>query len=274
MELDISSIFTFTSYKKYLSNVIKRNSKIRGLYKILSEAANCQRSYLSQVMRQDGKIQLTPDQALGISRFLLHSAKERDYFLLLVDYERAASKELKELLQNKISFTQKELQDLTNLLERPKEDDHEMLIKFYSTWMYSYIHILTSISEYQSVEAIAKKSNLSVESALNILIELEDIGLVFRESGLWKHSGRQLHLDSQSALICNNHNNWRQQAILDAQLKQTIDAVHFSGVYSISKSDYAHIKTQILECLKAVNTKALSSGAEEVIVFCCDLFRK
>ncbi|NUM56980.1 MAG: DUF4423 domain-containing protein [Bdellovibrionaceae bacterium] len=274
MDIKSVNIFDFVDYKRFLASLIGVNGRRRGLYKELAMAANCQPSYLSQVMRKGSKIQLTPDQTLGIAQMLLLSPKERDYFLYLVDYERASSKELKGLLSEKIKSMQKSSLDIGNILDRPKSENQESLVKFYSSWLFSYIHILTSIPEFQSTESISQKINLPGEATLNILSELENMGLVKREKGLWLHSGRHLHVDAESTLVGNHHNNWRQQAMLDTQLKNSIESVHFSGVYSVSKSDFSKIKTLVLESLKNLNALAISSGTEEVVVFCCDLFKK
>lgn len=274
MNIKYLNIFDFVDYKKFLAAIFKHNSNIRGLYKLMANASNCQPSYLSQVMRKGSKIQLTPDQAMGVSQFLLLAPKERDFFLLLVDYERASSQDLKKLLLSKIKSIQKNSLDIGNILERPKLEDQEALVKFYSSWIYSYIHILTSIPEFQSTDSISKKINLPIETTLRLLSDLENMQLVTRDNAAWKHSGKQLHIDAKSTLVGNHHNNWRQQALLDAQLNNSLETVHFSGVYSISKSDYSKIKSQLLECLKNINDSALSSGTEEVIVFCCDLFPK
>lgn len=274
MDFKSKNIFDFVRYKSFLSAVVKQNKNRRGMYKEMANSANCQPSYLSQVMRKDSKIQLTPDQALGISKYLFLSPKERDYFLILVDLERAASKELQKLLHDKAEVIRRSALDIGNILDRPKLDNHNALVKFYSNWLYSYIHVLTSIPEFQNTESIANKISLPVETTMILLSELEEMGLVLREHGQWKHSGQQLHIEAKSPLALHNHNNWRQQSLLNAQLNNSLETVHFSGVYSISKSDYSKIKSHVLDCLKNVNSSALASGAEEVIVFCCDLFER
>lgn len=274
MNLKYVNIFDFLGYKQFLSVFLKMNNSQRGLSKEMAKAAKCQPSYLSQVMRKGSKIQLTPDQAFGISQLLLLSPKERDYFLYLVDFERASTKDLKDMLSEKIRSLQKTSLDIGNMLERPRVENQELLVKFYSSWIYSYAHILTSIPEFQTTESISKKVNLSVEATINLMVELENMGLVNRERGAWVHSGKQLHVDAESVLVGNHHNNWRQQALLDAQLRNSAASIHFSGVYSISKLDFSKIKSQILDCLKNVNLAALNSGTEEVVVYCCDFFKK
>ncbi|MBN8536903.1 MAG: TIGR02147 family protein [Deltaproteobacteria bacterium] len=274
MEIKTINIFSFIEYKKFLTAVFKLNNKIRGMYKMMAAAANCQASYISQVMRRGSKVQLTPEQAFGVSQFFLLSPKERDYFLLLVDLERAAPGPLKKLLTEKVKSIQSNALEIGNILERPMIENKEELVRFFSTWMYSYIHILTSIPEYQSTEAISKKVNISVDSVLSILSDLENMNYIQRENGLWKYSGKLGHIDAKSRFIGNHHNNWRQQALLDVQLNPSPESVHFTGVYSISSSDYVKIRSCVLECLKEVNSIALSSGTEEVIIFCCDFFKK
>lgn len=266
------NVFQYEDYKKFLTSILKENRHLRGLQKVLSDAANCQASYLSQVLKKGSKVQLTPDQAFGISNNIFLNSKERDYFLLLVDYQRASSSAYKNSILSKINILKKTSGEIAQILSRPKVESHEDLAVFYSSWIYAYVHIAISIKEYQNVENLSRKMNFSIEKTLQILSKLESMGLAIFESGLWKHSGRQLHLPAESAYICNHHNNWRQQALLDVQEQRNSESIHFSGIYSISKADYQRLQNLITEELKNINKIALNSGTEELIVFCCDFF--
>lgn len=264
-------LFHYIDYKKFLSSLLNKNKTQRGLAKKIAEAANCQPSYLSQSLHT--KVQLTQDQAHGISRFLKMDPEEREYFLTLVDYARSGSADHKDYLKQKITLIQEEQNNLNKKLKRPVPKDVESLSQYYSVWLYSYVHILTSIPEYQTLESISKKILLTQDSTFQILSFLEKINLVHREGPLWKHSGNEFHLDTKSSLVTYHHNNWRSEAVKDAQNKNT-NHVHYTGVYSISKKDYPQLKDLVVETVKKFSDCASKSGTEEVVIFCCDLFYK
>lgn len=266
------NVFNFKDYKTYLKRFFEENKKQRGLSKRMAEAANCQPSYLSQVLST--KAQLTMDQALGAAIFLNFNSAEQDYFLLLVNYERAVTKELQQALKNKITKIQEEQSDIGKKLSRTPPVNSEAMVKYFSSWLYSYIHLLTSIEAYQTLEAIAQKVFLPKEETLNYLQELENLNLVHKDGMRWIHTGKEIHIDSKSSLITYHHQNWRSQSMINAQKGMDVDSIHFSGVYSISKKDFAPIKEKITSLLKEVNQAATQSGSEEIAIFCCDYFRK
>jgi plasmid maintenance system antidote protein VapI len=90
------SIFVFNSYKPILRQYLRAKGK-RGALSRAAEALNCQRSYLSRVMNSE--LHLTPDQAFMLARFWKLPHQEREYFQLLVEHERASTREYKEELQ-------------------------------------------------------------------------------------------------------------------------------------------------------------------------------
>jgi len=267
----ITTVFGYISYKKFLRAYLQENRNIRGLSKKIAESAKCQPSYFSQALNT--KIQLTIDQAYGITRFLNFSDTEKNYFLMMVEYERAVTKELAEYFLDKIKEVQKANQDIGTRLNKAQAKNIDFLATYYSNWIYIYIHILTSIPVYQKIEAIASKLNFSKELTLNFLLQLEKANLVIKEGDRWQHSGQQWHLEKDSVFIGLHHLNWRNQAVANSQLK-SIDALHFSGLYTISKGDMSLLKEKILNYIKEINDTCLKSGSEEVVIFCCDLFTK
>lgn len=265
------SLYNYKDYKKYLRDTISSTLNSRGLMKKWAESANCHPSYLTQALKTH--VQLTQDHAVGIAESLNLSEFERDYFLLLVDHARSGTPALRKIIDKKLQEIKSKQEKVSERLRREKAQDEENLALYYSSWHYAFIHILVSIPEFQTVEKIADRIHLKKDSVMSYLRALERMGLVLNQQSLWKHSGRQLHVPEDSQLVHLHHNNWRQQAVLDSQTKAP-DSVHFSGVYSISKTDFDQIKNVVLKALESINAKASESGTEEVIIFCCDLFRQ
>lgn len=92
----MTNIYEFTSYQDYLKKVILDNKSIRGFQTKMAVAANCQTSYLSQVLKSEKE--LTPDHGIKISQFLKLSLPHTRYFLCLISYSRAGSPELKDFI--------------------------------------------------------------------------------------------------------------------------------------------------------------------------------
>ncbi len=65
-------------------------------------------------------------------------------------------------------------------------------------------------------------------------------------------------------MVVFHHNNWRQKAILDAS-NPLAQGLHFTGVYSMSRSDYQLLKEMLLEFMDK-SKQVISSSKEELLV--------
>lgn len=149
-----------------------------------------------------------------------------------------------------------------------------MVVKYYSSSVYAYVHILTSIPEYQSVDALSKKIFMTIDETFQILSFLESVNLVRREDSRWVYTSVELHVEAKSPLIVNHHSNWRWESLKDAQFQDQENSVHFTGVYSIAHSDFPIFKELILGTIKSFHSQAVASKPEDLVVFCCDYFKK
>ncbi|MFL5814719.1 MAG: DUF4423 domain-containing protein [Bdellovibrionia bacterium] len=260
-------VWSFKSYKDFLNTLIHEGQ--RGLISRLAEAAGCQRSYLSNVLRTH--IHLVPDQAFGICRYLGFDPSETSYFLLLLEKERAATPTYRQHLEEKITILQKEREDLAQRLERkPLQSDADQLI-YYSAWHYAAIHILVSIPKFQSVPAICQALGIDSELVHKTLTELARMGLVQRLGSRWSFSSGDIHIPKNSPLVSLHHNNWRQKAVLRSQARG--DGIHFTMVQSVSTRVADEIKEKVLKLIDEANALAGPSEPEELIYFGIDQYK-
>lgn len=178
-------IFSFNSYKEFIKKQINDNSESRGYQSKLAEAARCQKSYLSHILHSHHH--LNPDQACGLALFWDLNNEETDWFLLLVDIERAQSESLKKRLREKLRYIKTAREDLAPRFKKPRIKVSEKEFFYYSSWHWSAIHIITSIPRYQTVEAISEKLGLPKSLVRDCLQNLEEIGLVKASNGRWKN---------------------------------------------------------------------------------------
>ncbi len=269
MKYDLN-IYKYKDYKLYILSLIKQMRPQRGGVSRLSEAANCQASYLSQALH--GKPHLTPDHALGIGTFLELNEKEIEYFLALVDFARASSLTLKNRLQKRLQDLRAEADQIGSRLDRPKiEFSPEQLQKYYSSWLYSAAHLLSSLETLRDSDFFSQRLKLSKKFTLEILSFLEELGFVKKHNNQWLHSGREVHISKDSPLIAMHHQNWRGQAVVDAQLNRS-ESLHFTGVYALSLEDFERVRELLLQAMKEAQKLISPSRSEEVICFSLDYF--
>jgi hypothetical protein len=95
------SVFEFDNYRKFVRHAISTTPALgRGSVKKMATALRVHPSLISQVL--SGSKDFTSEQANDIASFLNLNELETEYFLCLVDIERAGTSRLKTFLQNKL----------------------------------------------------------------------------------------------------------------------------------------------------------------------------
>ncbi|MBL7671673.1 MAG: TIGR02147 family protein [Bdellovibrionaceae bacterium] len=265
----MNNIFEYKSYKKYIQSLIL--SYGRGAVGKLAEAAGCNRTYLSQAL--NSKIHLTPDHVYGIADFVGLTNEEQDFLILLLLYERSASRKVREKLKVKIEEINQTNLLLSNKISEKKDSSEipeALKAKYYSNWKYAAIHTLTSIVDFQSSSAIAKKVYLSEPAALILLKDLREMGLIKQVGARWIHSGKNIHTPVGSTHTAFNHLNWRLKSVEDVNDRGSI---HYTTLFSLSVEDWDTLRKQLLSFIDKQRDQIHKSGAEDIYCFCCDLFQ-
>lgn len=264
-----TSIFGFKDYQDFLRQKLKESNQ-RGFINKLGEAAKCQHSHISRVL--SGKMHLTMEQAYRLTIFFQFSEDEHDFFMKLVELGRCGDFEYRKKILRDLRLIKDRQEDLATRLQQRSLGSYEKEMTYYSSWIWSALHIMVSIPKYQIPSAIASKLHLSVAEVEEHLKTLNEFGLVKFESGKWKFSGEGLHLPKHSPLTSMNHSNWRQRAVVKSQFSKD-DGVHYTIVQSISSKDFDRIKELILTTIDQYAQIAAPSKEEEIVCFTCDLFK-
>ena len=117
----IISVFDYLNYKRYLKDKLDFFGKKERGWKVRAAAhIGCQASYLSQIL--NGKPDLTLDQAHKINQLFAHDKIESRFFILLVEYYRASSAELKEFINEQMQELMQTRFDLKKRLKNVSRD--------------------------------------------------------------------------------------------------------------------------------------------------------
>ncbi len=242
----------------------------------LSEAAECQRPYLSKVLQPESGVHLTPDHMHGISRYLNLDEKQTRFLALLLEKDRASSPKYREHIKERLAELKTEYLELKNQVGKKDElsshEDNQSAALYYSNWLYSALHIAVSIPELQTLSALSKRFSLPAAHIQIHLFRLEKMGLIKRQRDRWHWLSGDLHLSSQSQWIGLHHGNWRGQAALDATMPRP-ESLHYSVVQSISKEDVEKLKLKIMQWVKEFSKIASPSAPEELVCLNLDFFK-
>jgi uncharacterized protein (TIGR02147 family) len=265
------NIFDFNNYKTYLDRKFIQLSKTeRGFRKTVAKHISCLPSYLSQVV--NGKPNLTLEQAYKLNQLLAHDKLESKYFILLVEHERAGTRDLQNFFREQMNEIK---QSRFDLKKRLKDTDHistEDANKYYSTWYYTAIHMALAVPELQEPPAIARKFNLPLELVVEVISFLQECGLIIKEKNSYVFTKMRIHLDRNSDFIHRHHINWRSQSLQSVEKNLESD-MHFSTVFAVSKSDYDQVREIFVAAIESARKVIRPSESEEVAAITFDLFK-
>lgn len=262
------SIFDFGSYRAYITARVKSHGR-RGLLATMATAARCRPSHISMVL--SAKNELNQDQAFSIGVCLGLSSSELDYFLLLVQKERAAYPELRSYIEAKLEkIREKQFTVKAHVKNVPKPPS-ALARKYYTSWEFAAIHIALTIAELRTPQSISKRLMIPQGRVQEILAFLETSGLAEFRGGEFFPTQSQLHVPHDSPFFHLHHLNWRLRAIENVARGRP-GATHYSSVVSLSKNDIQKLRSSILKFIQEAKERVKVSKEETLAVFSVDFF--
>ncbi len=268
--MEAISVFDFTDYRRYLHRYIdSRPKKGRGVRSALAQAAGCQVAYLTRVFSDQAELSL--EQADAIAQYLGFSQEEANYFLLMIQYARAGTPRLRGHFANQLEEVQKKRLILKERFKVKETLTLEAQTKYYSSWIYTAIHMCITVPGLQTRDAIARYLKLSPLKVGRALEFLESVGLARTESGRTLIGNARVHLGADSELISKHHTNWRIQAIASYDREGERD-LHYTSIVSLSRADQHKLKALLVKTIEEFNATVAPSPEEEVHCLAMDFF--
>lgn len=262
------SIYNYQDYKKYLKDRIKNMPKKgRGFLLKLSQYLRVHPSLLSQVL--SGKAELSLEQAKNITDYFGMNDVETEYFINLVEYERAGSKTLKDHFAKLIKKNRETAKKVNTRIEYDIVLDESNQAQFYSHWAYSGIRLLSSIPRYQNADVIAELTKLPPKKVQRMINFLLNTKLCKVEEGNLVIGPTRTHLDSDSLFTHRHHSNWRMKTLEKCDSLTENDLMYTNPV-TISSKNFLLIREDIMELIKKVRSIVHNSPADELCVLNID----
>jgi uncharacterized protein (TIGR02147 family) len=264
------SLFDFKDYREFLHHYLKTGPhKAHGFKLKLADHMNVHPTFVTQVFKNLKSF--NSEQALKVSEFMELNDLQKDYFLTLVELDRAGTQELKSFINKKILKLRAEslkakhsVQTYSNL----NESDQAL---FYSQWYYSAIRLLCSLEKSVSRSDIKKHFPLSDEKINQALDFLISRGLVKENNGKLEMAVANTFIPSDSPLVSRHHMNWRLKAI-ESHGNLKPEELAFTAPISVSEKDFEEIKKILLQSVQKISKIVSQSTPEMVACFNMDLF--
>jgi uncharacterized protein (TIGR02147 family) len=266
----MKKIFEFNNYRSFLLDFEESRKPIeRGFRSKIADAIGCQNGYVSRVL--NGAADFSSEQGLKISSFLGLNQNEQSFFILLIEKERAGTKELKDFYSKKL---QKDREDFFNIKSHVGEartlTDFEQSV-YYSSWHYLAVHMLITLDGFSEKKVIAEAIGASEETVSKILLFLLQTGIITEKNRSLKAGVTQIHLNRESPLIRQHHTNLRIAAIQTLHNDSATD-VHYSTLSTLSRNDCEKIRVLIMATIQSYTSIVKPSKEEELYGFNIDFY--
>lgn len=152
------AIYEFKNYKEFIADTLEARSAEGASRKGLANFVGCQPSHISAVL--SGDAHLSSEQAEKAARFLGLNKDQTEYFLLLVQYNCAGTKQLQNVYNSMLKQCRERVSPLKSKLGIEDDISDSDKAKYYFSWIYPCIHVMLSIKEFQTPKPLRLNSEL------------------------------------------------------------------------------------------------------------------
>ncbi len=267
----MKSVFTFTNFRLFIKySFAQQDKKGFGQASKLAKTLNVNSTFISQVLNQD-KL-LSPEQALLTAEFLNLNEIETEYFVLLVQKDRASTTQYSSYLDKQLAKIRTKSQDLVNRVKFDNQISEEQRAVFYSDWIYSAVRLSLLLPGLDTKEKLAERFSLPINKINDVIDFLLSAGLVQLENGKLSRGKGSTHLDSKSHWIKSHHSNWRVKAIQEMTHNEK-NSLHYTAPMTLSKADAEKIREILIKSINQVDDVLIPSESQELFCLSIDWFR-
>lgn len=264
----MKNVFDFLDYKQFLLEMESSGLIVdKGFRSRIAEILKCQNAFVSQVL--NGQAHFSQEQCLKISKYLNLGALENKYFLNLNLFSRAGTAELKQYYKLECHALKEAQLDISLRDKSSGKISEQDQNKYYSSWIYSAVHMATTIPALRNASLIADFLGVDESQVKEVVRFLIQKGILIEQNGKLQGGSVQLHLEKNSPLVKSHHSNWRIVAL--EKLQNLSDKnFHYSTVSSMSAQDVENIRSMITKLVDNYVETVKPSREERLCFFNID----
>jgi len=251
------NLFEIEGYKEFLRLRLKSMPKEgHGQISRIAEVLQMHPTRLSQIL--NGDVNLTMEQAAKLAVHLGLRTLEAEYFIALVQLERAGTSELRNIVSVQLKRLREQSKELKHRVPKEAVLTENQKAVFYSSWAYSAVRLACSVETLQSMDAIAEHLDMSRDQIRTILDFLLEAGLVVEKGGRLNMGPKTTHLEKSSPLAIRQHSIWRLKA-MNRHEKLTASEIAYTCPVSIRLEDQAIVREMIMQLIEGFLKKVTES---------------
>ncbi len=264
-------LMQYSSSARYLKDRIESlPNKGRGEMAKIAEHLGVHSTLISFIASE--KRFLSLEQGMDLAEYWGLGTQEIEYWMVLIESERAGNVKLKSYFSEKLKDIRKRHQHLPSRMKSAKSLNEKNSGIFYSNWLYSAIRLFCSTAKNgKSLEDIQLEFDLNRDTSLGMVEFLTSNELLLKEKGLYLMGTQRTSVGANSPYVRNHLSNWRMRS-LNRLDRITNEELMVSSPFSISKSDFSKLKQMLLDFVENSSEIIRESPADDVACFNLDLF--
>lgn len=253
-------IFEFDDYKKFtLDELKRRHGRVHGQLSLMARALGLSSTMMSQIFR--GPKQLTLEHGIKLSDHLGLSREETEYFLLLVQKERAGSMALQREFERQIQRARNQALQVRRAVKKDLTLSQEEQKIFYSSWEYSAARLACELPQIKNLNDLSVLLGIPVNKLQQIMNFLLQTGLTKRKTQGYELGPAVTYVGEDSPFLQNHHRNWRIRS-MERWPHRTPRELFFTASMSLSEEDAEKIRAKLFELISEITSTARASKPE------------
>ncbi len=266
----MKAIFEFNDYKEFANEWLELQPKGgRGLLSQIARELSIHTTLLSHTLRGDKN--LTSEQAILLAEFIGLQQLETDFFLLLVQRDRAGNLKLKQKYENDIRKIKSDSQEVSKRVVSNVELTDVQQAQFYSSWLYPAIRQLSSLPNYQNAIELLQAFNVKKDEFHRVLKFLIESDLCIEKNGKIKIGPSNTHINSKSPFVFQHHKNWRIKAF-EKHNNLLPEELMYTAPFTISNKDFETFREEVVKLIQKLIKTAEKTTGERLACLNIDLF--
>ena len=266
-------VYDAKNYVEFVVDTLSLGNKAipRGRIKDLANLLRCHASFISQIIR--GKAHMSHEQAHRFCSYAQLSDEETEFFINLLNRDRAGTNELKALFNGILKRKLVERRSLQKRARLTPTLSRDQEIVYFQSFTYPLIHAALHLPDLKEPKQLSITLGIPEPEVSEALKLLNELGLATQRDEKWHPTVKNLHVGKESPLNRTYHANWRlKTAMLLQEGRRTHEHTHFTSLFCISKKDVERIRELILTHLEKVRQEMVASDSERLFVLCLDYF--
>lgn len=258
-------IYEFSNYKAFIEAYLRAlPKKGRGEMSRIAEALDIHTTMVTHVLK--GDLHFTLEHALKLAEHWGLSVQETEYFVALVHLERAGDKRAKAFCQKRVDELRDRALNLSFRMEAKNELSEADRARFYSSWIYTYLRLLSATDSYSTAESMAEVSGLPLSVVRGAVEFLLSCGLCLEEKGRLKFGPAKTYIEASSPLVATHHLNWRRKTTERFDQLRQEDLV-FTYPVVMAEKDFLVVREKLVQFIEEFRKTVGPSPSEELYCF-------